>query len=267
MDPNTLKFAIRIGALVLEAERVASDADFPYNLGSDFVEVFKFYGNDLATDVNTSNGTFDPACYLPFGVLAKSVDGDNYVAAIRGTETIIEWIQDARFEKEPFSKVAGAGNTEDGFTDVYTSLSTTPQSGGTRLVDAIAEEMKAHPEAALTITGHSLGSALATLLALDVAANTPLSPSVFTFASPYVGDKEFVGKYNSTLKLSWRIANDHDLVTQLPPNILNGFEHVAEEYRIDFTKTTTLGLPDVVYNHSLANYLHFLSQILETSQS
>ena len=93
----------------------------------------------------------------------------------------------------------------------------------------------------LRITGHSLGSALATLLALDVAGNKVFAtPSVYTFASPRVGDKVFAGTYDSLVQDSWRINNLNDLVPQLPP-LLAGYVHVDAEVPInsdDRTKHT-----------------------------
>ena len=67
----------------------------------------------------------------------------------------------------------------------------------------------------LPITGHSLGPALATLLAIDVAGNGVFaSPTVYTFASPTVGDKIFASTYDGLVPNSCGIANRNDIVTQ-----------------------------------------------------
>ena len=45
-----------------------------------------------------------------------------------------------------------------------------------------------------TFAGHSLGAALATMLAIDLSGNAVFaSRTVFTFGSPRVGDKVFAG--------------------------------------------------------------------------
>ena len=69
----------------------------------------------------------------------------------------------------------------------------------------------------LTICGHSLGGALVTLLALDVAANTTFkNPTVYTYASPRTGDPSFASTYNQVVTNTFRIANRIDLVPKLP---------------------------------------------------
>ena len=85
----------------------------------------------------------------------------------------------------------------------------------------------------LRITGHSLGAALVTMLALDVAGNGVFAtPVVYTFGSPRVGDKVFSGTYDTLVETSWRVANINDLVTQLPPQFV-GYTHVDAEQPIN----------------------------------
>ncbi len=99
------------------------------------------------------------------------------------------------------------------------------------------------------ITGHSLGSASAYLFAVDYFHNLSgknKDINVITFASPRVGNKEFVQYYsdnimslknNSNDKInSIRIANCLDSITQVPMSDTFGFsyDHVNHEYCILF---------------------------------
>jgi len=69
----------------------------------------------------------------------------------------------------------------------------------------------------VAICGHSLGGALAALLALDVGLNTPCrSPGAYTYASPRTGDHIFAGSFNAAILASHRIVNRQDLVPKLP---------------------------------------------------
>jgi hypothetical protein len=74
-------------------------------------------------------------------------------------------------------------------------------------------------------TGHSLGAALATLVA-GVRAPSAL----YTIGSPRVGDHDFVASL-SGLK-SFRYVDCCDIVTTLPPPLL-GYEHLGDPLYID----------------------------------
>jgi predicted lipase len=81
-------------------------------------------------------------------------------------------------------------------------------------------------------TGHSLGSALATLYVAKNASDKQLVISrIYTFASPFVGDAEFVRSFDGLGIESWRIANFWDVLPHLPPNL--EFKHVHCPYPIN----------------------------------
>ena len=131
--------------------------------------VTTFYGNDLATDINPGRAL----TIVSFGFAAQDAAGNARQSATQGNRgTGEEWIQDAKFLAVKCPFLAGAGLSEDGFTAVYQSLRMTQDSGSQRLVAALAGAFFPRPVTSLTICGHSLGGALATLLALDVGANT-----------------------------------------------------------------------------------------------
>jgi hypothetical protein len=107
----------------------------------------------------------------------------------------------------------------------------------------------------LRISGHSLGAALGTLLAIDVSGNDLFtSPTVYTFGSPRVGDKVFAGTYDDLVPTSWRVSNLNDLVPHLPPQ-LAGYTHVDAEVPINSDITST---HKVSCWHALRTYLNTL---------
>lgn len=118
------------------------------------------------------------------------------------------------------------------------------------------------PVTSVTICGHSLGGALATLLALDVAVNTPFFPAVFTYASPRTGDSQFVAVYNHAVPNTTRIANRVDLVPKLPLPPL--YEHVLGLYdlsSVTLAPPAFLIKPDIASQHILTSYLFLLSRL------
>mmetsp|Transcript_10795 Transcript_10795/g.44970 ORF Transcript_10795/g.44970 Transcript_10795/m.44970 type:complete len:686 (-) Transcript_10795:74-2131(-) len=78
----------------------------------------------------------------------------------------------------------------------------------------------------LFVTGHSLGGALATLAAADMAVLYPeLRLTMYNYGSPKVGNHAFVSLYNRLVRDSARIVNASDFVARMPRQDWN-FGHV-----------------------------------------
>jgi hypothetical protein len=225
--------------------------------GVDYTVVTTIYANDLATDIDPSRADDE----VSIGLICQENKTGDVAVAIRGTEGWLEWMHDAEFLQVPCPFLAGAGHTEDGFTAMYASLRTGTAPGSTTVVDALAKLPQ--PVGSVTACGHSLGGALATLLALDVAANTAFtSPAVYTYGSPRTGDSLFAATYDQVVKNSWRVANRVDIVPALPPPL--GYEHVLSPVELIPVRLVpwppkTLVKYTVSCEHSLATYLYLLS--------
>jgi lipase (class 3) len=222
--------------------------------------VSSIFADDLATDMNPKRGD----AQVSIGLILQVQASGEAVVAIRGTEGIREWIQDAKFLAVPCPLLAGAGNTDDGFTDMYNSMAIATAAGSARVTTSLETLPWIKPVTSLTICGHSLGGALATMLALEVAANAdpPFNnPMVYTYASPRTGDTSFVNVYNHLVPNTSRIANRVDLVPKLPMPPL--YDHVLGLF--DLSSVSLLPLPKVLVNpdpvcsHILTTYLHLLS--------
>lgn len=208
------------------------------------------YGNDLATDARPDGGND----IVSFGLILQAPNND-VVIAIRGTDDIWEWVQDTKFLMVKCPFLASAGSTEDGFTAVYNSLRIAAGAVSTTVADSLATLPFAQPVDAMTICGHSLGGALVTLLALDVAANTSFkNPTVYTYASPRVGDPSFADTYDQVVSNTFRVANRMDLVPKLPLPPL--YEHVNALYEVLPNGKVKL---DLACEHHLTTYLYLLS--------
>jgi len=267
MDPNT---ALRFGQLVNAAYAVAPNvltnrAGDPVSVGTpavDYEVVTSIYANDLATDMNPDRGKN----LVSIGLVLQATATGDAVIAIRGTEGIQEWVQDAKFLTVPCPFLSSGGNTEDGFTDMYTSISSGTAAGSPSVVKALPTLPWKQTVTSLTICGHSLGGALATLLALDVAANasSPFNnPTVYTYASPRTGDPAFVATYNHVVHDTTRIANRMDLVSKLPLPPL--YVHVEGLFELN---PVVLSIPpqvlvkaEIVCEHILTTYLFLLSRL------
>ena len=66
-------------------------------------------------------------------------------------------------------------------------------------------------DATITCTGHSLGAALATIMASRLDAN-----ELYTFGSPRVGNRDFVKEMKKDGVKHYRFVNNNDVVTSIP---------------------------------------------------
>jgi hypothetical protein len=214
------------------------------------------FANDLATRANERRKEL----IVSIGFIAQD-DAGNVVIALRGTHGVHEWIHDLLYEAVPCPFLADAGHTEDGFTDVYMSLRVTAEHGTKRLVEFVAAMEFPLPMKSLTVCGHSLGAALATLLALDLAANTQYKDlALYNFASPRTGDERFVEVFNRLVPNAYRIANRKDMVTEVPPIFLS---HKSRYSHVEAISVLVphLGVREhLLCMHHLSTYTHLMAK-------
>jgi Lipase (class 3) len=270
MDLNK---AILYGQAVNQAYAIAPDdlanrAGTTMSLcGADYKVISSIYANDLATDMNPEAGKDR----VSIGFIFQGAAGD-VIVAIRGTEGWREWMHDAQFLLVPCPFMPSAGSVEDGFKDMYCSMRIGSNDDAPTVTQAMTPakdglpKIFTNPITSVMVCGHSLGGALATLLVLDIAVNTPFFPSSYTYASPRTGDPQFVRTYNHCVPDTTRIANRLDVVPNLPFPPL--YEHVLGEYPLNPAKVTLfppsvtpLVKPELGCLHFLSTYLHLLSQL------
>ncbi|KAG6628544.1 hypothetical protein CIPAW_14G020500 [Carya illinoinensis] len=167
------------------------------------------------------------------------------VIAYRGTTTCLEWLENLR---ATLTHLPGAGSddlgsscgpmVESGFLSLYTSGT----AGSPSLQHMVRQEISrliqsyGHEPLSLTITGHSLGAALATLTAYDIKTTLERAPelvTVISFGGPRVGNLKFRQLLEKQGTKVLRIVNSEDLITKLPGFVINDSND------------------DVPYNHSI----------------
>ncbi|CAK9168532.1 unnamed protein product [Ilex paraguariensis] len=212
----------------------------------------------------------------------------------RGTVTKLEWLQDLMDFLQPVSyrKIASRDpsiKVEAGFLHFYTDKDKSCDFCKYSAREQLLAEVKrliqkyANEELSLTITGHSLGSALAVLSAYDIAETgldlredgQAIPISVFSFSGPRVGNSRFKERLEGLGVKVLRVVNVHDKVPKVPGFFLNEqlapvlrkigemspwcYSHVGEELALDHTKSPFLkDKSDLACFHNLEAHLHLL---------
>ncbi|KAF8028521.1 hypothetical protein BT93_E1215 [Corymbia citriodora subsp. variegata] len=158
------------------------------------------------------------------------------VIAYRGTATCLEWLENLRatLSHIPASGPSDAGvcppadapMVESGFLSLYKSRAATCPSLQEMVREEISRLLRSYGDEplSLTITGHSLGAALATLTAYDVKTTfgqaAPLV-TVISFGGPRVGNPSFRCSLEEQGTKVLRIVNSDDLITKVPGFVID----------------------------------------------
>jgi triacylglycerol lipase len=152
-----------------------------------------------------------------FGFVARNNDDPTaYAAVVRGTDGIVEWAIDAEFLLIPHPRHPGV-HVEQGFWNIYQTMSLAdPVTGMTTHQNAAEGLAQIVGTGAVTVVGHSLGSALATYFADDLAERLGAKVSACLFASPRTGDQAWANLVATTVR-QYRLFNYIlDIVTHVP---------------------------------------------------
>jgi triacylglycerol lipase len=181
----------------------------------------------------------------PFGFTACTADGTGYLV-FRGTDTTHDWLDDIHARHRGYSYMRNFGSVHEGFFGLFASMR----------ADLDRALAAAPGVERWLVTGHSLGSALATLaIPYLAAARRPLAPQHYNFASPRTGDPAFAAAFDTLATRLFRMVNTSDVVTQLPLPVLSHslYSHVGTP--VDFTAN----YGTVAGNHSMTGaYLYAL---------
>ncbi|EEF39853.1 triacylglycerol lipase, putative [Ricinus communis] len=290
IDDNLRRYLINYGAFT----RAPADSFNDVKV-SDGYALCRYPPEYQVTDYLYARSNVDFQEYLPaistyIGFVAVSSDQGKLVlgrrdiiVCWRGTTLPIEWFQDILCDQVPATDIFPDSKAlvHYGFYNMYTAKDSTTTynkmsvreqvlAAVRRLVD---KYYKADPNEVVSITviGHSLGAALATLNAVDRVANgynkptgstTEYSVASFVFASPRVGDKGFLDVFSGLKNLHLlRIRNAQDFIPDLPPKEILGYSYadVGAELDIDTSLSPYIKKATFMEPHDLNLYCHGIS--------
>ncbi|KAG1348219.1 phospholipase A1-Igamma1, chloroplastic-like [Cocos nucifera] len=211
------------------------------------------------------------------------------VVAWRGTIAPAEWFENLQGKLEPLGSDHGDVKVEHGFLSIYTSKSDATRYNKSSASEQVMEEIKhlvsfyreRGEQVSLTVTGHSLGGALALLNANEAASAIPDLPvRVVSFGAPRVGNIAFGEKLEEMKVKILRVVVKQDVVPKMPGIRFNEgikkfenvtgtldwvYTHFGLELELDVRSSPYLkrGL-DVGGFHNLESYLHLVDGYLSS---
>jgi phospholipase A1 len=227
------------------------------------------------------------------------------VIAFRGTATCLEWVENLRATLTELPNHLGPTENqkgpnpmvESGFLSLYTSRTATCRSLQEMVREEIARviEMYGDEPLSFTITGHSLGAALATLTAYDITTayeNAPMV-TVISFGGPRVGNRGFRAHLERSGTRILRIVNSDDVITKVPGFVLRHgdvackqsthvasisgwmrkrveemqwvYADVGQELRLSSRESPYLPKGDMATCHDLKTYLHLVNGFVSST--
>ncbi|KAL7128836.1 hypothetical protein ABFS83_13G020700 [Erythranthe nasuta] len=206
---------------------------------------------------------------------SKALGRRDILVAWRGTVLPVEWMKDADAQLIPATDIMGGGGAagaklHQGFHSIYTAKSASSSFNKTSARDQVLSEVKKQldkhkgEDVSITITGHSLGGALATINATDIAyngLNKSRPVTAITFAAPQVGDRRYKEVLDSTKDCRvLSVRNAPDIVPRVP-GAAAGYKNVGVEYKINSMRAPDTRAPgDPLTGHLLESaYLHTIA--------
>lgn len=227
------------------------------------------------------------------------------VIALRGTATCLEWAENLRNVLVPLpteesqaqsqSQSQSQPKVECGFLSLHKTQGAQVPSLAQSVVDEVHRLVDLYKGESLSIsvTGHSLGAALAVLVADELtttkAATTALPPppvAVYSFGGPRVGNRSFANRIGAKNVKVLRVVNSQDVITRMPGMLVSegvderlrevgvpdrvlddwAYWHVGAELRVH-TKMSPYLKPDADVSccHDLEAYLHLVDGFLASN--
>ena len=176
------------------------------------------YNMELITPLNNKKSDIQ-------GFIAKKKN-DLYIV-FRGTSDVRDGLRDIDFElvNYPSSKsIFSKPKVHKGFYTGYLSVK-----------EDIVKALSKMNFESLYITGHSMGAAMAVICAFDLTMQFRYDEKtiLYTFGCPETGNDPFVNRFKKTIKTSFRIVNDEDIIPKIN---IPGVTHVPTLVLIDGKK-------------------------------
>ncbi|KAG9451698.1 hypothetical protein H6P81_004602 [Aristolochia fimbriata] len=213
------------------------------------VQLPNFFRKSPRDDSWTANANWMGYVAVSDDETTRRIGRRDIAVAWRGTATRLDWVADLMNYLVPVSSEGLPSPDRDvkvqsGFINLYTDKVRQEEkkfcthSARERILAEVYRlaEMYKDEEISITLTGHSLGGALAVLSAYDiaemginVATGRRIPICVFPFSGPRVGNSRFKERMEELGVKVLRVVNVRDMVPKVPGVLVN--EHVPKFIR------------------------------------
>jgi len=266
MIVSFLLFSLLISAFV----NAAPAAKRQTSLDADFIHFANFAGASYCEN-GLSSLTCGPSCnplsaaQAQFvqsfdsaleaqGFIAVDPSRNSIVVSYRGTSAIENVLVDIDLILSDFPPGSAQGaRAHSGFQRAYGTIAETIRT-------SVGDLLQQNPGMTVTLTGHSLGAAMAILSAVDLVDSGVVpaqAVQVFSYGQPRVGNQAFANFYDSLGVRTFRVTNRQDPVAIIPPRII-GYRHHAQEFFVDDPEaqpTTTISCTTESRSCAKANFV------------
>jgi len=177
--------------------------------------------------------------YRDCGAVIGLSDVDKHlVVAVRGTYENAQAVEQVLTSLTGMESFLTGGNVLKYNANAHSTLYSCVKS-------IVEERLAVDPSLRITLTGHSLGGAQASLIAAHLLADGVITQpklELYTFGQPRVGDKDFAYEFDRIIGNSWRITSKRDPIVQSVPSTLFGVSftyHTRREVFYDITDDLT----------------------------
>ncbi|KAJ5893567.1 hypothetical protein N7495_005258 [Penicillium taxi] len=188
---------------------------------ADDATIFYTFGNTTITDTA--------------GFVAVDHTKKALILAFRGSYSLRNWLVDIEFELIDPGLCEGC-LADLGFWNSWILVRDD-------VLQVIKDAVSNHSDYELLVVGHSLGAAIATLVAADLRSRGYPSLPLYAYASPRVGNPK-MASYITAQGNNYRFTHINDPVPKMPL-LIQGYVHVSPEYYITSGNNITVTTSDV----------------------
>lgn len=202
-----------------------------------------------------------------------------YIRSINGAITEFDHLLHGAYAQASFGRfgvlIAFRGTNVTEITDLIADVSIVPtpsgfHSGFSVYVDWLTTDihnwldpiMNANPTTAVTLTGHSMGGAMAQIYAFTLRARYGKLPVVFAFDSPACMTSTKAEEFDRTFTQSWRVYIHGDMIVKILNWVFSHTSRMAEIGASGIISYTPSGFFDISISHSIETLISYLEHSL-----